>query len=168
MASGRRVQVEGDMFHGRIPDGAKYVGRQMPRLPASPFNNPHTMPSKKTGKGCRACGELHERDELAYLYRVHLRDHPDLVERARRELVGWDLACWCKPGKDCHGDVLLAVIAGEQPLEEPPPIEPCRLCREQGRSFEGTGLPIFKRNLSGRLQDCLLCDGSGWPDYHLI
>jgi hypothetical protein len=49
-----------------------------------------------------------------------------------------------------------------------PPIEPCRLCAEQGRTFEGSGLPIFKRALPGGLQDCLLCDGSGWPHYQLI
>jgi hypothetical protein len=53
--------------------------------------------------------------------------------------------------------------------EEPPLIEPCRLCKEQGRSFEGTGLPIFKRNLTNDgVQSCLLCDGTGWPHYQLI
>ncbi|GAA2861565.1 hypothetical protein HD593_010968 [Nonomuraea rubra] len=50
-----------------------------------------------------------------------------------------------------------------------PLIEPCRLCAEQGRTFEGEGLPIFKRFLDGdRTQACLLCDGSGPPDYRLI
>lgn len=49
-----------------------------------------------------------------------------------------------------------------------PHIEPCRLCKEQGRSFEGTGLPIFKRFLGGSVQACLLCDGTGWPEYFLI
>jgi hypothetical protein len=42
------------------------------------------------------------------------------------------------------------------------------MCAEQGRTFEGTGLPIFKRNLPGGFRDCLLCDGSGWPQYRLI
>lgn len=49
-----------------------------------------------------------------------------------------------------------------------PHIEPCRLCKEQGRSFDGAGLPIFKRFLGGSVQGCLLCDGTGWPDYLLI
>lgn len=50
-----------------------------------------------------------------------------------------------------------------------PHIEPCRLCKEQGRSFEGIGLPIFKRFLGGSsVQACLLCDGTGWPEYALI
>ncbi len=61
-------------------------------------------------------------------------------------------------------------MAPEEPsLENPPLIEPCRLCKAQGRSFEGTGLPIFKRNLSDDgIQSCLLCDGTGWPEYRLI
>jgi hypothetical protein len=49
-----------------------------------------------------------------------------------------------------------------------PVIEPCRLCAEQGRTFEGGGLPIFKRLLPGGLQSCLLCDGTTRPDYRLI
>lgn len=31
-----------------------------------------------------------------------------LVERAKRELRGKILGCWCKP-LDCHGDVLILV-----------------------------------------------------------
>jgi hypothetical protein len=27
----------------------------------------------------------------------------------RRELKGHNLACWCKPGTPCHGDVLLEI-----------------------------------------------------------
>lgn len=47
-------------------------------------------------------------------------------------------------------------------------IEPCRLCAEQGRTFEGGGLPIFKRALPGGFQSCLICDGTTAPDYRLI
>ena len=49
-----------------------------------------------------------------------------------------------------------------------PLIEPCRLCAEQGRTFDMSGLPIFKRFIGGDVQACLLCDGSGWPEYRLI
>lgn len=51
-----------------------------------------------------------------------------------------------------------------------PHIEPCRLCAEQGRTFDmEPGLPICKRFLNnGDVQACLLCDGSGWPEYRLI
>ena len=60
------------------------------------------------------------------------------------------------------------------PFRKPDPgplIEPCRLCKEQGRTFDmEPGLPIFKRFLDSdsTVQACLLCDGSGWPEYRLI
>jgi hypothetical protein len=85
----RRVKVEGDRFHPRVPDGAVYVGRAGPHLKASPYANPYTV--KEYG-----------RDRALELYRQHLRDCPELVDRARRELAGHDLACWCRPGEACH------------------------------------------------------------------
>jgi Domain of unknown function (DUF4326) len=45
------------------------------------------------------------------LYREHLAQHPELVEAARRELAGKDLACWCPLDQPCHADVLLLEIA---------------------------------------------------------
>jgi len=41
-------------------------------------------------------------------YRAWLLSQPDLVARARRELAGKDLVCWCAP-LACHGDVLIEV-----------------------------------------------------------
>lgn len=35
--------------------------------------------------------------------RAHVAAH-------REELRGKDLACWCKPGKPCHADVLLELV----------------------------------------------------------
>ena len=32
-----------------------------------------------------------------------------LLEEARQELRGHDLACWCPPGEPCHADVLLEI-----------------------------------------------------------
>jgi len=49
------------------------------------------------------------------LYREHLDAHPELVERARRDLAGRDLMCWCalKPVRlPCHVDVLLSLVNG--------------------------------------------------------
>lgn len=103
----RRVQVQGDRFHGKVPDSAIYVGRAAPGLKASPYANPHTLSSK----GCRPCsGQVHHRDAGLDLYRDHLSEHPELVERAKRELKDRDLACWCKPEDACHVDVLLERI----------------------------------------------------------
>ncbi|WP_327047272.1 DUF4326 domain-containing protein [Microbispora sp. NBC_01189] len=106
----RRVKVEGDRFHGRVPEGAVYVGRAAPGLRRSPFANPHTV-----GKFCRECGgQVHDQAAAVEAYRRHLRKRPELVERARAELAGRNLACWCRPGEPCHVDVLLAVVPGEE------------------------------------------------------
>ncbi len=34
----------------------------------------------------------------------YLDQHPDLVADAREVLAGKDLACWCPPALECHGD----------------------------------------------------------------
>lgn len=36
------------------------------------------------------------------------------VAQVQRRLRGKDLACWCKPGEPCHGDVLLEIANKEQ------------------------------------------------------
>ncbi|WP_283138885.1 DUF4326 domain-containing protein [Rhizohabitans arisaemae] len=100
----RRVQVEGDLYHGRVPEGAIYVGRAAPGLKASPFHNVF-----RPGK------EAKDRAEAVEMYRQYLANDPELVARARTELAGHDLACWCSLDHPCHGDVLLAVAAGEDP-----------------------------------------------------
>jgi hypothetical protein len=102
----RRVRVVGDLFHGRVPTGAVYVGRPAPGLRGSRYANPH-----KAGD-CRACGERHDPAGAVAAYARHLERHPDLVATARVELAGRDLACWCRPGQPCHVDVLAARLAG--------------------------------------------------------
>jgi hypothetical protein len=106
-----RGKVAGRPFHWVIPDGAVYVGRQNFGLGRSPFANPHVM-----GKRCPGCSPRYvvhgTRAEVLALYRRHLEHNPELIERARQELVGKDLACFCKPEDPCHGDVLLEVVNG--------------------------------------------------------
>lgn len=43
------------------------------------------------------------------LYRSIAADNEKLVSAAREELRGKNLACWCKPGSECHADVLLEI-----------------------------------------------------------
>lgn len=105
----RRVQVLGDLYHGVIPDGAIYIGRAAPGLKASPYANQH-----KAG-WCRRCGIEHDRASAVAAYDRDLDRQPELVERARRELAGKDLACWCKLGLTCHGDPLLRRVNGGRP-----------------------------------------------------
>jgi hypothetical protein len=95
--SGQRVQVQGDLFHGVVPEGAVYVGRAAPGLPASPYANP--FPVKTYGL-----------DESLRCYALFLDGYPNLVERAVEEIGDSDMACWCKPGARCHGDLLRAAM----------------------------------------------------------
>jgi uncharacterized protein DUF4326 len=114
----RRLRVEGDLFHPRVPDGAVYVGRGgRGGLVASPYANPHTVGAGKTGHGCRACGGAAHptKVEAVELYRRQLRERPQVVAAVRRDLAGRDLACWCRLDEPCHGDILLAVAAGADP-----------------------------------------------------
>jgi len=50
--------------------------------------------------------------EAVQRYREYLRGRPDLIEAARAELAGRDLACWCSLNLPCHADVLIQVAAG--------------------------------------------------------
>jgi hypothetical protein len=70
-----------------------YVGRP------SPFGNPFVI------------GRAGDRGTVIRTYRAWLLAQPALVERARRELAGKVLGCWCAPSP-CHGDVLADVANG--------------------------------------------------------
>lgn len=98
--AGRRVRVTGDLYHGVVPAGAVYIGRAAPGLPASPWQNPFRV--KDHGAGALP------------LFQRHLDEHPELVARARAELAGKDLACWCKLDEPCHGDEWLRRLAVEE------------------------------------------------------
>jgi len=52
------------------------------------------------------------REDVITKYREWLHAQPELVAKARRELRGKRLGCWCAP-KACHGDVL-AEIANQE------------------------------------------------------
>ena len=97
MTAPRRVKVTGDLFHGQIPAGAVYVGRAAPGLKRSRYANP--FPATQHGQ-----------QKAVRLYSRHLTAVPGLLEAARAELGGRDLACWCGPDQPCHADVLLEAV----------------------------------------------------------
>ncbi|WP_188194867.1 DUF4326 domain-containing protein [Nonomuraea sp. SYSU D8015] len=97
----RRVKVTGDVFHGQVPEGAVYIGRPAPGLPGSPFANPFTVAT-------------YGLENALDLYRLYLAERPELLERAIAEIADADVACWCKEGSPCHGDVLLAAMAARR------------------------------------------------------
>lgn len=92
-----RVRVQGDLYHPMVPPGAVYVGRQGFGLRRSPWANPFSL-------------RKHDRAEALRLYRQWLVGQPALVDRARRELTGKQLACWCRVEDSCHADVLADII----------------------------------------------------------
>lgn len=53
-----------------------------------------------------------DREQVIEKYRRWLESNPALVARAKTELKGKNLVCWCAP-LPCHGDVLLS-LANEE------------------------------------------------------
>jgi hypothetical protein len=77
-----------------------YIGRP------SKFGNPY---GHKFGM---APWIVDSREDAIRLYEEWIREQPELMAAAKKELKGKVLGCWCKP-LDCHGDVLLK-IANEE------------------------------------------------------
>lgn len=86
-------------YHRFIPEEAVYIGRP------SFWGNPFPLPI-----GRKATDE--ERNECLEKYEAWLKTQPHIIARAKEELRGKDLVCFCAP-KRCHGDVLLR-IANEE------------------------------------------------------
>lgn len=85
--------------------GAVYVGRP------GPFGNPFVL------------GRDGDRAQVIEKYRAWFDTQPALVARAKRELAGKDLVCFCAP-KPCHGDVLLSVANDPTPMIDDQPAAP--------------------------------------------
>ncbi len=75
-----------------------YIGRP------SPYGNPFSHQP-----GTLARFRVASRAEAIARFRDWFLAQPDLVARARRELAGKILGCWCKPAA-CHGDVIAEVV----------------------------------------------------------
>lgn len=75
-----------------------YVGRHNRRcgFEQSPFANPFRVPTDG------------HREQVIEKYRKWLLAQPDLVARAKVELCGKLLGCWCWP-RSCHADVLAEI-----------------------------------------------------------
>jgi hypothetical protein len=101
-----RTPVQGDLFHGRIPEGAIYIGRAAPGLRQSRWANPHRV------GWCKVCDLEHDQAGAVDAYARDLS--PEQIAAARAELAGHDLACWCRTGP-CHVDILLAVANSADP-----------------------------------------------------
>lgn len=79
-----------------------YIGRGRGSQWGNPFSHQ---------EGTQARFKVNTREEAIAHFREWLLRQPELVERAKRELKGKVLGCWCHP-KACHGDVLAEVANG--------------------------------------------------------
>jgi hypothetical protein len=57
------------------------------------------------------------REEAIERFREWFLSQPELVARARKELRGKVLGCWCNPFP-CHGDVIAEIIDSEEDEHE--------------------------------------------------
>jgi hypothetical protein len=76
-----------------------YIGRPGKGKPG-PWGNPFVL------------GKDGDRNTVLDKYRDWLMQHPNLIERIRRELRGKVLGCFCKP-HPCHGDILAEIADSE-------------------------------------------------------
>jgi hypothetical protein len=49
------------------------------------------------------------RDEVLAKFEEWFSSQPELIEKARQELKGKTLGCWCTEGR-CHGDIIVKYI----------------------------------------------------------
>lgn len=78
------------------PPGAVYVGR------GGTWGNPFVIGADGT------------RAEVLAKHRAWFLSRPDLIARAKRELAGKDLVCFCAP-QPCHGDTLAEIANTGEP-----------------------------------------------------
>ena len=51
-------------------------------------------------------------EQAIAMFAFNLVNNPELLARARRELPGKVLGCFCKMGKPCHVDVIVETVNG--------------------------------------------------------
>lgn len=84
-------------------------------LAPNPSNGRRVTRPSRWGNPFRVGIEAADAAEAVAMFRDHLHRHPELVEKAGRELAGFDLGCTCPLDQPCHADVWLEVLAS--PLE---------------------------------------------------
>jgi hypothetical protein len=77
-----------------------YIGRP------SPYGNPFSYKADTLAKF-----RVGSREEAVARFREWFLSQPELVARAKTELKGKVLGCWCKPAA-CHGDVIAEIVDG--------------------------------------------------------
>ena len=92
-------------FLEKLPAGSKLVAKP------SRWGNPYTIP------------EDGDRPTVVGKYRLWIESHPEMIEGARRELRGLDLACYCTLDELCHADILLEIANSGEVTAQVEPIK---------------------------------------------
>jgi hypothetical protein len=105
-------------------DRSTPFGNPFPVVPCSGFWNVHCGAATLTFPTRRLAAESSVRLFRRYLENDGtqvgaIRDEGGafVLQRAREELRGKNLACWCKPGEPCHADVLLELANKQEGCE---------------------------------------------------
>lgn len=119
MPDPKRVKVHGDLYHGKVPLGACYVGRAAPGLRRSPYRNPFKVGKELTFPFDEIFGPtVRDRAHAVEIFATYARITCG-YELLARELRGRDLACWCPLDEPCHADWLLFLANGWDMPPEP-------------------------------------------------
>jgi hypothetical protein len=92
----------------RMPDNTITVAR--PGKWGNPFS---IMPDQAPGTRVGRYVAMPSREEAVAAYRRWVAEEPEgraLLEEAKRELRGHNLACWCSLDGPCHAEVLLELV----------------------------------------------------------
>jgi uncharacterized protein DUF4326 len=96
----------------RMPPNTVKVGRP------GPFGNPFVVaPMQRPGSiAAGSYVAVPTVEDAVECYRIWLTEGPGMtiLDLARTELRGKNLACWCKPGDPCHADVLLELANADE------------------------------------------------------
>ena len=79
-----------------MPARTKYVGRP------GPFGNPFAIGEDGINSNEEAVAAFEEW--------IGRPEQAKLVGRAKRELAGYDLCCWCSLDQRCHADIWLKIV----------------------------------------------------------
>jgi len=80
----------------RMPENTIYVGR------GSKWGN-----DARIGFLDTHLGYILTHEQAVEAFKAFMQRHPYLIDDAKKELKGKNLACWCGKDSPCHADVLL-------------------------------------------------------------